>query len=342
MIDNEPKKAIIKQKKILEMFKLKIGFYSASTPITALSPKRFRRAIDFLQQQGVRLTAGSLTGKQDNYRSGSIDERAREINELIHNDQVEIIMATIGGTNTNSVLPDIDFAYLRCHPKTFVGYSDATALLLAVKTQAPQCRVLYGPALVASFGEWQPFVGMTWHYFNQVITTGSHQIVQLQGPKFWSDERLNWENFEQPKEQRVNTWHYTKQPVLEGRLIGGNLNTMYGIIGSKYFPQLSSEDLLLIEDAEKDAATVEKNFAMLKNAGVFDQIKGIILGKHALFDDQGSHKTPIEILLEVVNNPQLPIIYDYDCCHTVPMMATPLGAHAIINAQTMTAEFSNF
>ncbi|MFT9268891.1 MAG: S66 peptidase family protein [Liquorilactobacillus nagelii] len=321
---------------------MNIGYYSASTPITALSPKRFHRAVDFLQQEGVKLTAGCLTGKQDDYRSGSIFERAQEINQLIHNNQVEIIMATIGGTNTNSVLPYIDYAYLKQHPKTFVGYSDATALLLAVKTQVPQCRVLYGPALVASFGEWQPFVGMTWRYFKQILSASSNQVVRLNAPDFWSDEHLNWENFERPKEQCANAWHYTCQPVLEGRLIGGNLNTMSGIIGSKFFPNLSAEDILLIEDAEKDAATVEKNFAMLKNAGVFDKIKGIILGKHALFDDLGSHKTPIEILLEVVNNPQLPIIYDYDCCHTVPMLTTPLGARVLINARTMTIEFADF
>jgi len=40
-------------------------------------------------------------------------------------------MATIGGTNTNAVLPYLDYAYLNQHPKTIVGYSDATALLLA-------------------------------------------------------------------------------------------------------------------------------------------------------------------------------------------------------------------
>ena len=129
---------------------MKIGYYSASTPITALSPHRFARAQHFLAAQGVHLVAGTLTGQQDHYRSGSIQQRADELNTLIHDETVDVIMATIGGANTNAILPYLDYAYLNQHPKTIVGYSDATALLLAVQSQAPVCRVIYGPALVAS------------------------------------------------------------------------------------------------------------------------------------------------------------------------------------------------
>ncbi len=105
---------------------------------------------------------------------------------------------------------------------------------------------------------------------------------------------------------------------------------------------MTANDILLIEDAEKDASTVEKNFAMLKLAGVFDNIKGIILGKHALFDGEGTSMKPIDILQEVLGSKQIPIIYDYDSSHTVPMMTTPLGADATIDAETMSIEFTNY
>ncbi|MFD1466129.1 S66 peptidase family protein [Lapidilactobacillus mulanensis] len=318
---------------------MKIGFFSSSTPITALSPQRFARAQDFLRSKQIELVAGSLTGKQDHYRSGSIQKRAAEINQLIHDPEVSVIMSTIGGTNTNAVLPYIDYEYLRSHPKTFVGYSDTTALLLAIYTQAPNCRVLYGPALVAAFGEFPPFVEQTWNYFQTMIDASIDTKIALTAPKFWTDERANWESFEHFKTTHENHWGYTTQPILSGKVVGGNLDTMYGFMGAKYFPKFSSDDLLFIEDAEKDAATVEKNFAMLKNAGVFDQVKGIILGKHALFDDRGTGRRPIDILLEVLNGADVPIIYDYDSCHTTPMMTTPIGARATFDAKKMTVEF---
>jgi Uncharacterized proteins, homologs of microcin C7 resistance protein MccF len=106
---------------------MKIGFFSSSTPITAISPRRFLRAKKFLEAKGFTLVPGNLTGKSDFYRAGSIAERAFEINQLIHDDSIDILMATIGGLNTNALLPLIDFAYLNDHPKTIVGYSDSTA-----------------------------------------------------------------------------------------------------------------------------------------------------------------------------------------------------------------------
>ncbi|WP_412989942.1 S66 peptidase family protein [Pediococcus siamensis] len=319
-----------------------IGFYSSSTPITALSPQRFARAKTFLADKGITLVAGSLTGKRDGYRSGTIEARAAELNALIHNPQVEIVMATIGGTNSNALLPYLDYESLNRHPKTFVGYSDATAILLAIKSKAPACRVLYGPALVASFGEFESMVAETWTYFSKIIQTPRGGTVTVTAPKTWTDEALNWNTFERPKQKYPNRWVATQKTKLTGRLMGGNLNTMYGFLASPYFPVLTKNDLLFIEDAEKDAATVEKNFAMLKNAGIFDQVKGIVLGKHALFDDLKTGRQPLEILQEVLGNTSLPIIADYDSCHTIPMMTTPLGSWATFDATKMQVTFSDF
>lgn len=75
---------------------------------------------------------GSYTEKKDNYRSGTIQERAQEFNQLLYNEDVQILMASIGGNNTNSILPYIDYEYLKKHPKIIIGYSDVTALLLAI------------------------------------------------------------------------------------------------------------------------------------------------------------------------------------------------------------------
>ncbi|MHC5372987.1 S66 family peptidase [Enterococcus sp. LJL120] len=321
---------------------MNIGFYSPATPITALAPQRFERAQAFFASKGHTLVAGRLTGQQDFYRSGSIKERAAELNELIHNDDLDMIISTIGGTNSNSLLPYLDFKYLKNHPKIIVGYSDATAFLLAVRSLAPTCRVLYGPALVASFGEFPPLAEETWDYLEKIICTGKNAAITLNAPELWTDDQKNWETYQAPLTMQKNQWGYTETPKLEGRIVGGNLNTMYGFLASKFFPKITPNSLLFIEDAEKDAATVEKNFAMLKAAGVFEMVKGIILGKHANYDDLGSGRQPIDILLEVLNGNPLPVIYEYDSCHTRPMMTTPIGAYAHFDAEAMTVSFSDF
>ncbi|HAS3151713.1 TPA: LD-carboxypeptidase, partial [Vibrio cholerae] len=98
-----------------------------------------------------------LTGKSDYYRSGSIRERAEELNQLIRDPNVRCIMSTIGGNNSNSLLPYIDYEALRNDPKIIIGYSDVTALLLGIYAQTGLIT-FYGPALVASFGEYPPLV----------------------------------------------------------------------------------------------------------------------------------------------------------------------------------------
>ena len=66
-------------------------------------------------------------------------------------------MSVIGGSNSNSLLPYLDFEALRRDPKVIVGYSDVTALLLGIYAQTGLVT-FYGPALVASFGELPPLV----------------------------------------------------------------------------------------------------------------------------------------------------------------------------------------
>ena len=73
----------------------------------------------------------------------------------------------------------------------------------------------------------------------------------------------------------------------EGRLLGGNLDTMQGIWGSPYMPAIREGDILLLEDSLKDAATVERSFSLLKLNGVFDRVGGVILGKIMCFVTHG-------------------------------------------------------
>jgi muramoyltetrapeptide carboxypeptidase len=79
-----------------------IGFFTPSSPATVFAPNRFQRAKNYLTNKGFKLVEGSLTGKSDFYRSGSIQERAEELNKLIRDPDVRCIMSTIGGSNSNS------------------------------------------------------------------------------------------------------------------------------------------------------------------------------------------------------------------------------------------------
>jgi muramoyltetrapeptide carboxypeptidase LdcA involved in peptidoglycan recycling len=240
-------------------------------------------------------------------------------------------MSTIGGMNSNSILPYIDYEAFAKNPKFVIGYSDVTAILLAIYAKTG-VSTFYGPALVASFGELPPFVNYTYNYFEGVLLHGFINNFVLSKPPIWTDEYINWEEQDRSKEQYSNEWITVNGGQAEGRLIGGNLNTMQGIWGSEYMPEIRYGDILFIEDSLKDAATIERSFSLLKLNGVFDKISGILLGKHELFNDLKTVRKPYEILLEVLGDRDLPIIADFDCCHTHPMLILPIGVRVSIDA----------
>lgn len=308
-----------------------IGIFSPSSPITYSSPKRFERAKKYLIEKGFKIIEGKLTGKYDYYRSGSIMERAEELNELIRNPEVKCIMSTIGGMNSNSILPYIDYEALKKNPKIIIGYSDVTPILLAIYAQTGIIPY-YGPALVASFGEFPPFVDETYQYFKEILMDELEFPYVYETPEFWTEEHIKWEMQERSKEKRKNEWITVYGGVVRGRVIGGNLNTIQGIWGSRYMPEIKEGDILFIEDSLKDIATVERSFSFLKINGVFEKISGIILGKHELFNDSRTGRKPYEVLLEVLGERQLPFIADFDCCHTHPMLTLPIGCEIELNA----------
>jgi muramoyltetrapeptide carboxypeptidase len=127
--------------------------------------------------------------------------------------------------------------------------------------------------------------------------------------------------------------------IVAGRLIVGNLNTMSGIWGSEYMPEIQNGDILVIEDSLKNASQIERSFSHLKICGVFDKIGGLVLGKHEQFKDEGTNRKPYEILMEVIGEPNFPILAEYDCSHTHPMITLPIGVIAELNAEDQSIAF---
>lgn len=307
-----------------------IGVFSASSPISATVPSRYERGCAFLESKGFQVVDGSLYGKRDGYRSGSIRARAEEFNQLLYREDVDVLMSAIGGYNSNAILPYIDYEYLKKHPKIIVGYSDTTALLLGIYAQTGLVT-FYGPALAASFGEFPPFVEETFAAFVK-MTGGVQAPYDFPIPQMWTEEFIPWDTQDRAKNGQPNEWECLIPGKAQGRLIGGNLNTLEGIFGTPYMPEIREGDILLLEDSLKDAATVERSFNLLKLAGVFDKVGGVILGKHEGFDPQGTGRRPQDILLEVLNGKKLPILAQFDCCHTHPMLTMPIGCKVELDA----------
>ena len=224
---------------------------------------------------------------------------------------------------------------MKKNPKIIIGYSDVTAILLAVYAKTG-ITTYYGPAAVASFGEFPPFVDETFNYFSDIVMKKVEIPYTIKNPASWTEEFIKWETQNRSKKPCANELITVNEGKSKGRLIGGNLNTMQGIWNTEYMPEIQEGDILLIEDSLKDAAIVERSFSLLKISGVFDKVNGIILGKHERFNDLGTGRKPYEILQEVMGSVKIPVLAEFDCCHMHPMITLLIGCEVEIDATNKT------
>ena len=224
-----------------------IGIFSSSYPLTAIDPLAAQNAIDYLEQNGCRVKKGKLFGKADFYRSGTIQERAQEFNELLYDSEVDCLMASVGGMVSNALLPYIDFEYLRQHPKKIIGHSDITAILLAVYEKTG-ITTFYGPNLVTTFGQPVAFIEYSLHALMQILS--EKFPLTYEKSNFYSDELTVWGTGGSPKTQLPNQWTTVQPGSATGRVIGGNLNTISAIMASPYMPKVQKGDILFLSGCQ--------------------------------------------------------------------------------------------
>ncbi|MGL5204668.1 MAG: LD-carboxypeptidase, partial [Metamycoplasmataceae bacterium] len=89
--------------------KTTIGIYSVATPIISIFPEKAKRAEKLFNDNGFKIIYGNLAFTNNGYTTGSPMERAKEINDLIANENIDILLSSIGGNNTSSILEYLDY-----------------------------------------------------------------------------------------------------------------------------------------------------------------------------------------------------------------------------------------
>lgn len=315
-----------------------IGIISPSCPITYDAPYPTEIAKKFLNSKGFKIVKGNLYGKIDScYRSGTIKDRAEELNEMIHNDEVECIMASMGGYVSVSMLPYIDYDYLKQHPKVIVGHSDVTSLLLAINEKCG-FPTFYGPNFITSFAHKQFFQEYALDAFLKVINHSEPYTILK--PEYYTDEATDWyttkEVFNETlKNEKAipNEWKTIVPGIAKGRLIGGNTDNFSLLYGNSYCPVIQEGDILFLENINEEVDFFERAVSSLYTHGIFDKISGLILGKPKGYNDLQSNKSELDILFEIIGKPKFPILADVDCGHTVPIITLPIGTEIEMNAK---------
>lgn len=315
-----------------------IGIFTPSSPANVKYREKYLHGITVLKNMGFEVVEGSLTASQKSqgYRSGTPKERAQEFMELIRNPRVTCMISTIGGANSSSMIPFLDFDEIRRYPKIICGYSDVTSLHLSILAYSG-IRTFYGPAVMPSFGEWPDILEETKESFLNAVQLHHAGTRPLKPPKRWSYHFRSaatgaWKT--EPRKFEENPgWRVLNLGGASAPIIVANLNTLMTSAGTSYFPKLQGK-ILLIEEMNAPFSEEERNLRHLERLGVFDEIAGLIISKPEMYDRENAPFEYDDLILEIVGtNRKYPIVSNFDCGHTNPTLTIAEMTSVSLNAK---------
>ena len=297
---------------------------------------RAMRGIRQLESLGFRVEIGKHAFANLGHVSGTVAERVADLHDAFADPDVRMVLATIGGTHAAELLTHIDFDLIRDNPKIFMGFSDNTILHTAFRFEAG-LATLYGPGLLT---DWAEHPGMA----NEALGTAIHLMTSTQplgtiaAPARWTDEFLDWETGEDSSREREYHpnpgWNWVREGTAAGRTIGGCLETLQHLRGTRWWPDFTGA-VLCIETSEEcsNPLSFDAMFGDYARMGVLDDIAGLLVARPYGFDqEQHAHFT--WLLSEHVTDWSFPVVANMDFGHTTPMVTMPLGVQVLISSET--------
>ncbi len=285
-------------------------------------PERIRFAIDTVESLGFKVKPGAHLYDREGYLAGADAARAADLNAMFADDGVDAIWCVRGGYGASRILPALDYALMQQKPKALIGYSDITALHMAIHRHAGLVT-FHGPVAFRAFTPYS--LGE----LKRVLWTGETP-VRLGGPPPFdrTEGRVDWEN-------RVATLVPGKA---RGRLLGGNLCLMSHLCGTPYFPDLRGA-ILFLEDVEEAYYRIDRMLTQLWLSGALAGVAGMAFGKFTGCEPSAFflQNRPLEdILAERCRALGVPAVSGIMVGHIEDQTTLPVGCLAELDADAGT------
>lgn len=277
----------------------KIGIISCSNGLSIKNKNIIDELKLNLKSLDIDMVEGdTLYAKEYNLFSGTGEEKARALEKLFLDKDIKMIFDISGGDLANEVLDFLDFNLIKENPKPFFGYSDLTVLLNAIYSQCD-------------------------------ITTYNYQLRNLVG-KFKEEQMQNFKaSFIEGKENIFNLdYKWINGSHLEGIVVGGNIRCLLKLAGTKYMPDFKDK-ILFLESFSGNSAKMVTYITQYKNLGVFNEVKGIILGEFTEMERENLKPDIVEILKRVIGEINIPILKTRDLGHGADAKCIPIGKYLI-------------
>lgn len=230
-----------------------VGVVAPGSPI---SRERLEEGIALLQEMGLTVRLGESVGAYYGHLAGNDELRARDFNAMWRDPAINGIIAARGGWGSVRILPLLDWEAIRQTPKVLVGYSDITTLLNAIYKMAGHVT-FHGP-MVGSFGDIPAAIAYNVQVLRQAVTI-SLPIGLYQRPA------------EVPPPITLVSG------TARGRVVGGNLSALVGMLGTPWEPSFA-ERIVFLEEGNEPVYRVDRMLTQLIQTGRLQRAAGIVFG----------------------------------------------------------------
>ena len=217
-------------------------------PSGAIEEARLGAGIAVLEDLGLRVVTGEAVLARRGYLAGSDAARGEDLQHMLDDPDIRAIFCARGGFGSQRLVPRLDLTALRQRPKPVVGYSDATALLIAL-ARADVVGV-HGPMVAVDLAR-----GLT-----------ARSLAHLD--RLLSDPGYLWEA-EVPVAVRPGR--------ATGRLLGGTLSVLVTTLGTPYAPDLDGA-IVFLEDVHEWPYRLDRLLTQLRQSGKLDRAAGVVFG----------------------------------------------------------------
>ena len=234
------------------------------TPATDVSdPGELATARAAMEYLGLKPKLGRNVGKRLGYLGGTIDERLDDLHAAFRDPEVRGVFCIRGGYGSAQLLDRIDYALIRSNPKIFVGFSDITALHLAIQKMTGLVT-FHGP-VVLLHGSAAHFNDYTLSIFRKALFE-KDAMGRLSNPV-----AANPLSNTHP----VRTIHHG---IAHGRLLGGNLTLVCSLMGTPY--EIDTRDAIFFtEDVGEPPYRIDRMLTQLRLAGKLSAAAGVVFGE---------------------------------------------------------------
>ena len=279
-----------------------IGLISPSSHCSF--PDRIQQAVTYLEKNGYRVKPSIHLNRIDTDPAIADEEKLQDLHGMFGDPSVAAIICLRGGAGSYRLLKKIDYGLIAANPKILVGYSDITALSLAIFSKT----------------------GM-------ISFSGPMLATELHGPTAYTEEHF-WGMLTSPA-YALSLLNHESHPVscvregcAEGRLIGGNLSVLSSMIGTPYLPPFR-DTLLFIEDINEPAYRIDRMLSHLGNAGLLAESRGILLGQFTGEPERNGENIRLEKIFDYYcqhAHPEGPVMRGLSYGHICNLMTIPVGA----------------